>query len=172
MENQVPTIDTTVVPSNKCKTTINNIWISSIFILLACDIYSEVSILKVSQEFSNSQPTNAIVLFILELCSLYGLIFIESGILKKTYVDLCTVICCIFIILAIEWVPRGFAYAEVFQFIMDDKNRSSANYDILKNNLYASTFLHSVSVIFNFIMFGLAVYYERKKETNISIDIV
>ncbi len=57
-------------------------------------------------------------------------------------------------------VPRGFAYAEVFNYIMDDNNLY--NYNNLKNNLIASTALHSASVIFNFITVFMVAYYKNK----------
>ncbi len=152
-----------VLKEDNKKTMYNKIWIAyivSIHLLLVFAIYSEVIILKTSQEFSDSQPTNAILLFILELVGLIGLFFIEFGIIEKKNIDGCSVICCLSIFLAMMWVPRGFAYADVFNYIMDNKNHH--NYNNLKNNLIASTILHTISIIFNFITTFMVVYYKNK----------
>jgi hypothetical protein len=137
-----------------------NMYVVSIFLLLVFTIYSEVIILKTSQAFSDAQPTNAILLFILELLGCFGVLFIETGIIEKKYVDGCSVICSLSIFLAMIWVPRGFAYKEVFNYIIDNKNYH--NYNNLKNNIIASTILHSISVIFNFITAFMVLYYKNK----------
>jgi hypothetical protein len=140
-------------------------YVVSIFILLLFTIYSEVIILKISQEFSNSQPTNAILLFILELIGCIGLFFIEIGIIEKKNLFVSTTICVLSIVLTMIWVPRGFAYKDVFNYIMDNKNSVQTighNYNNLKNNLIASTALHSASVIFNFITVFMVAYYKNK----------
>jgi hypothetical protein len=138
------------------------LFVVSIHLLFVLAIYSEVVILKTSQEFSDSQPTNAILLFILELISLLLLFFIEISIIEKKYADGCTVISCLIICLAMSWVPRVFAYIETFNYIMDNKNRIYNNYDVLKNNLIASTLLHSMCVLFNFITVFLVICYKNK----------
>jgi hypothetical protein len=137
----------------------------SILIVITFTIYSEVVILKTCEEFSDKQPTIAILLFILELLSIFVMFFIEIGLIEKTYVDVCGAFICSIIILAMAWVPRGFAYAEVFNYIKDDNYRvhtTDHNYNILKNNLIASTVLHSSSLLFNFIMTILVAYYKNK----------
>ncbi len=141
----------------------NKIWNAyfvSVHLLLVFTIYSEVIILKTSQEFSDSQPTNAILLFILELLGFFGVLFIQMCIIEKKYVDVGSVICGSSIFLAMIWLPRSFAYKEVFNYIIDNKNHH--NYNILKNNLIASTVLHSVSFIFNFITAFMVAYYKNK----------
>ncbi len=137
----------------------------SILIVITFTIYSEVVILKTCEEFSDKQPTIAILLFILELIGIFGMFFIEIGIIEKTYFDICGTFMRSIIILAMTWTPRGFAYAEVFNYIKDDNYRvhtTDYNYNILKNNLIASTVLHSSSLLFNFIMTILVTYYKNK----------
>ncbi len=135
----------------------------SILLVIAFSIYSEVIILKISEEFSDSQPTNAILLFILELIGILGLCFIEISLIEKKNVDGCSAFICFVIILAMIWTPRGFAYAEVYNYINNNQAQTTYNnYNILKNNLIASTVLHSSSVLFNFIMIILVVYYKNK----------
>ncbi len=150
---------------------LNCVLVTSMILLYLVSIYNDIVILKTCQEFSHSQPTNAILLLICELLFLFGLFLIEINISENTNKpDVCTKICISTIVLTCEWVPRSFAYIEAYNHITNEENYENRNYDVLKFNLIVSTILHSASVLFNFIITGVIVYYNRKTSDQVFIS--
>lgn len=152
----------------------NTLFIFSLLFLYGFSIYSCVIFLKISQTFSDSQPTNAILLLVLELTSLIGLFTVETHLIDREskHKEISTIMCSIIIVLVIDWVPRSFTYIEIYQYITNEENKNNSHYDYLKIQLFISTILHSISVLFNFIMTGIGMYYKKKEEAIINNDTV
>ncbi len=130
-------------------------------------IYSNIVFLYINKTYTNAQPVSVIIVFIIELIGLISLFRIQVDFITEIIGGniLSKYLCGTFIILGLIYAARVNAYFVAYNFMISDKHPN--NYDALYVNLIISTILHSICMIFNFIISIINIYKKQYNEEQI-----